>query len=356
MRSTSCHHRRRLRAALVVVFLATADALAGFGAKAVKKKKKKPALRTDLRKAGRVLPLTHRPVPEGIMRPDYAADGTPKKVDLRPSWMIEVKSAKDVEMMRAAGRAAREVLDAAGAAVKPGVTTDAIDAVAHAAAVARGAYPSPLNYHGFPKSCCTSVNEVICHGIPDDVPLKEGDIVNVDITVYKDGYHGDCSEMFYVGAVDDRSKALVDCTYECWQKAIEFCEPGRPYKEIGGIIEDAIKGTGYRSVEQFCGHGIGKLFHTNPNILHYRNKDPNGIMAVGHTFTIEPMICEGTINANLWKDNWTAVTKDGGRSAQFEHTLLITEDGVEALTGKLDDSPLQPWEETRGGFKTKWAK
>ncbi|KAH8094125.1 metalloendopeptidase [Aureococcus anophagefferens] len=278
----ACHHRRlsALRAALVVVFLATADALAGFGAKAVKKKKKKPALRTDLRKAGTVLPLTHRPVPEGIMRPDYAADGTPKKVDLRPSWMIEVKSAKDVEMMRA-GKAAREVLDAAGAAVKPGVTTDAIDAVAHAAAVARGAYPSPLNYHGFPRAAA---------------------------------------------------------------------------RVSGGIIEDAIKGTGYKSVEQFCGHGIGKLFHTNPNILHYRNKDPNGIMAVGHTFTIEPMICEGTINANLWKDNWTAVTKDGGRSAQFEHTLLITEDGIEALTGKLDDSPLQPWEETRGGFKTKWAK
>ena len=337
--------------------VAGAAALAGggFGAAGkTKVKKKKGALRSDLRKPGKVKPLTARPVPAGIMRPDYAASGTPKAVDLRPSWMIEVKSAKDVEMMRLAGRAAREVLDAAGAAVAAGVTTDAIDAVAHAAAIERGCYPSPLNYHGFPKSCCTSVNEVICHGIPDDVPLKEGDVVNVDITVYLNGYHGDCSEMFYVGAVDERSQDLVAATYDCWQRAIAFCEPGKPYKEIGAVIEDAIKGTGYRSVEQFCGHGIGKLFHTNPNILHYRNKDPNGIMAVGHTFTIEPMICEGTINANVWKDNWTAVTKDGGRSAQFEHTLLITEDGIEALTGKLPSSPLQPWEQ--GNAPTKWVK
>ena len=243
---------------------------------------------SEWRKPGNVLPRTARPVPESIMRPDYANSGTPRAVDLRPSWMIEVKSKKDIEMMRAAGRCAREVLDATGRAVKPGVTTDELDAVAHAATIERGAYPSPLNYHGFPKSICTSVNEVICHGIPDDIPLKEGDVVNVDITVYLNGYHGDCSEMFYVGEVDDKSVKLVEATYDCWQAAIEACKPGVNYKQLGGIIEESIQGTGYKSVQQFCGHGIGKLFHTNPNVLHYKNSEPNGVMAVGHTFTIEP--------------------------------------------------------------------
>jgi len=345
---------RRLVALLALA--AAADALAGFGAQKAKKPKKKRQLlrpKEELRKAGKVLPLTHRPVPDAIPKPDYANTGTPRGVDLRPSWMIEVKSARDVEKMRAAGRCAREVLDTVGRAVAPGVTTDALDDIAHAATVARGAYPSPLNYHGFPKSICTSVNEVICHGIPDDVPLKEGDVVNVDITVYLDGFHGDCSEMFYVGEVDARSRDLVEVTYECWQRAIEICEPGRPYKEIGGVIEDAIKGTGYKSVQQFCGHGIGKLFHTNPNVLHYRNSEPNGVMAPGHTFTIEPMICEGTTQSKLWADAWTATTKDGGRSAQFEHTLLILPDGVEALTGKTAESPVQPWEQ-KGGVRTKW--
>ena len=343
---------------LLYVTLQTCHGLAGFGAmkkaSKPKKKKKRPRPMSEWRKPGNVLPRTARPVPESIMRPDYANSGTPRAVDLRPSWMIEVKSKKDIEMMRAAGRCAREVLDATGRAVKPGVTTDELDAVAHAATIERGAYPSPLNYHGFPKSICTSVNEVICHGIPDDIPLKEGDVVNVDITVYLNGYHGDCSEMFYVGQVDDKSVKLVEATYDCWQAAIEACKPGVNYKQLGGIIEESIQGTGYKSVQQFCGHGIGKLFHTNPNVLHYKNSEPNGVMAVGHTFTIEPMICEGTIQSNLWADDWTAVTKDGGRSAQFEHTLLITEDGVEALTGKIESSPLQPWEESRGGWKVKW--
>jgi len=208
----------------------------------------------------------------------------------------------------------------------------------------RGAYPSPLNYHGFPKSCCTSVNEVICHGIPDDRKLKEGDIINIDITVYKDGYHGDCSEMFVVGECDDKAKELLQTTYDCWIQACQFVEPGKDYKDIGAIIEDYVVPRGFSTVRNFCGHGIGSTFHTNPSILHYRNNEPNGQMAAGHTFTIEPMICENSAKALTWPDNWTATTVDGKRSAQFEHTLLITPDGVEALTGKNEDSPLQFWE------------
>jgi len=221
-----------------------------------------------------------------------------------------------------------------------------------------GAYPSPLNYHGFPKSCCTSVNEVICHGIPDDRPLQAGDIINIDITVYLNGYHGDCSEMFVVGgeeALDDRGKELLQTTYDCWIKACQFVQPGKDYKDIGAIIEDHIDANGgFSTVRNFCGHGIGSVFHTNPNILHYRNNEPNGQMAVGHTFTIEPMICEGSAKPITWPDEWTATTIDGKRSAQFEHTLLITKDGVEALTGKNENSPIQFWERNSKVHKGIW--
>lgn len=196
--------------------------------------------------------------------------------------------------MKAAGRVAREVLDIAGRAVRAGITTDEIDNIVHEETLKRGAYPSPLNYHGFPKSCCTSVNEVICHGIPDDRKLQEGDIINLDITCYLNGYHGDCSEMFVVGEADEKAKNLLQTTYDCWIKAMEFVEPGKDYKDIGGIIEDHITERGFTTVRNFCGHGIGSTFHTNPNIYHYRNNEPNGKMAPGHTFTIEPMICEGS--------------------------------------------------------------
>merc|ERR1711871_1458589 len=216
------------------------------------------------RKPGNVLPRTARPVPESIMRPDYANSGTPRAVDLRPSWMIEVKSQKDVEMMRAAGRCAREVLDATGRAVKPGVTTDYLDEVAHAATIERGAYPSPLNYHGFPKSICTSVNEVICHGIPDDIPLKEGDVVNVDITVYLNGYHGDCSEMFYVGQVDDKSKKLVEATYDCWQAAIEACRPGVNYKQLKGSSRSRSKVRGINRSSSSAGTALASCSIRTP--------------------------------------------------------------------------------------------
>lgn len=259
-------------------------------------------------------------------------------------WIIEVKTPEEIVKMKASGRVAREVLDIAGAAIKPGITTDEIDNIVHEETLKRGAYPSPLNYHGFPKSCCTSVNEVICHGIPDSRPLEEGDIINLDITCYLNGYHGDCSEMFAVGEADPKAKELLQTTYDCWVKAMEFVEPGKDYKDIGAIIEDHVVERGFTTVKNFCGHGIGSTFHTNPNIFHYRNNEPNGKMAPGHTFTIEPMICEGLSQCLNWPDDWTATTIDGKRTAQFEHTLLITAEGVEALTGKIETSPLQFWE------------
>jgi len=289
----------------------------------------------------------------GIVLPDYAKDGRPKAKEL-PWGKVEVKTAEEIEKMRAAGRAAREVLDIAGRAVQVGVTTDEIDALVHEETLKRGGYPSPLNYRGFPKSCCTSVNEVICHGIPDDRRLKEGDIINVDITCFLDGYHGDCSEMFVAGECDDDAKDLLQTTYDCWVKSMNIVKPGVDYKEIGGIIEDHIVPRGFSTVRRFCGHGIGSVFHTNPNIYHYKITENLGKMAPGHIFTIEPMICEGSAEPLMWPDDWTATTIDGERSAQFEHTLLVTSDGVEALTGKIETSPLQFWEKESEVHKGYW--
>jgi methionyl aminopeptidase len=201
---------------------------------------------------------------------------------------------------------------------------------------------------------------VICHGIPDSRPLAMGDLVNIDITVYLNGYHGDCSEMFVVGGEEDETncnaagKKLLQSTYDCWIAACQFVKPGRYYKDLGAIIEDIVTPQGLSTVRNFCGHGIGSTFHTYPNILHYRNNDPNGQMAAGHTFTIEPMICEGSAKPLTWPDDWTATTVDGGRSAQFEHTLLITHDGVEALTGKTPDSMLHFWERDSTIHKGIW--
>jgi len=279
-----------------------------------------------------------------IMLPDYAKDGIPKAFPPRFPWIIEVKTPEEIEKMRAAGRVAREVLDLAGKALYPGITTDEIDTLVYDESLKRGAYPSPLNYRGFPKSCCTSVNEVICHGIPDDRKLREGDIINIDITCYLNGFHGDCSEMFICGETNEDSKRLIQTTYDSWILAMQFVKPGRDYKDIGAIIEDWITARDMTTVRNFCGHGIGSVFHTNPNIFHYRNSEPSGQMASGHTFTIEPMICLGSPKAITWPDQWTATTADGKHTAQFEHTLLVTPDGVEALTGKLPTSPIQFWE------------
>jgi len=219
------------------------------------------------------------------------------------------------------------------------VTTDQIDEYVHNATIENNAYPSPLNYYEFPKSVCTSINEIICHGIPDRRPLENGDIVNVDISVYLNGVHSDLNETYLVGEVDDASKHLVRCSYNCLQKAIEICKPGALYKEIGNVVAAYIEANGLSVVKTYCGHGVGKLFHCNPNVPHYKNNKAIGVMKVGHVFTIEPMINQGTWKDVTWPDNWTSSTADGKRSAQFEHTLLITETGVEVLTARNEDSP-----------------
>lgn len=285
------------------------------------------------------------PIPDGILKPDYWKDAKPKGKVPRFAWEIPTLSDDEIAKMRVSCRMAREVLDIAGAMVAPGVLTDEIDALVFAETVKRGAYPSPLNYHGFPKSCCTSINEVVCHGIPDSTALVDGDIINIDVTVYYDGYHGDCSETYLVGAVDKKGRDLVRVTYECLDRAINICKPGVAVNRIGGVIEAHATQHGFSVVRNFCGHGVNSVFHTTPNVMHYKNSDMAGILQPGTTFTIEPMINEGTERNVTWPDDWTAATADGLRSAQFEHTLLITETGVERLTGRIETSPKFLWEE-----------
>jgi methionyl aminopeptidase len=268
-----------------------------------------------------------RPVPPHIPRPDYADTGAPQRRPESP-----VKTADVIARMRAAGRVAAEVLAEAVAAVGPGVTPDALDAVVHAACLAKGAYPSPLNYHGYPKSLCTSVNEVICHGIPDDRPLADGDIVNLDVTVFLDGVHGDTNATVPVGQVDAASRALVRVTRECLELGLAAVRPGRPLSDIGRAIEDHATRHGYGVVRAFVGHGIGEQFHGPPSVPHYFDPAATMVMEPGMTFTIEPMITMGTWRHVMWDDGWTAVTADGGRTAQFEHTLVVVEDGAEVLT------------------------
>ncbi|GJQ08472.1 hypothetical protein GpartN1_g263.t1 [Galdieria partita] len=284
-----------------------------------------------------------RKVPAGIPKPDYAKTGLPSHSPRAP-WDIEVHGDEDLELMRISCQVAREVLDCAARVISPGITTDEIDDVVHQETLKRGAYPSPLNYYNFPKSCCTSVNEIICHGIPDSTVLREGDIINVDVTCFINGFHGDCSATFLVGDVDEEGKRLVRTTYECLYKAIKICKPGVSYSKIGEVIEDYATSQGFSVVRNFCGHGIGRVFHTSPNVLHYRNRERNGIMQVGHIFTIEPMINEGTFKSVTWPDKWTTATADGKRSAQFEHTIAIINSGVEVLTRRTENSPRYFWE------------
>ncbi|KAK4804488.1 hypothetical protein SAY86_004305 [Trapa natans] len=284
-------------------------------------------------------------VPTHIDLPDWALDGIPKiepNSDLQ--HVVEIKSSEQIEKMRECCVIARKVLDVAAGMIQPGVTTDEIDKAVHEATIAAGAYPSPLNYHFFPKSCCTSVNEVICHGIPDARKLEDGDIVNVDVTVYYKGVHGDLNETYFVGNVDETSRQLVQCAYECLEKAIAIVKPGVRFREIGEVINRHASMSGFSVVKSYCGHGIGELFHCAPNIPHYGRNKAVGIMKAGQTFTIEPMINAGVWRDRMWPDGWTAVTADGKRSAQFEHTLLVTEMGVEVLTARLPPSPaVFPW-------------
>ncbi len=268
-----------------------------------------------------------REVPDHIERPPYAESGRAVR---RPE--PRVKSPDVIERMRRTGRAAAEVLAATASHIRPGITTDELDAIAHAETIARDGYPSPLNYNGFPKSLCTSVNEVICHGIPDDRPLREGDIVNLDVTVFREGVHGDTDATFLVGEVDPESRRLVEVTREAMERGIEAVRPGRPISDIGTAIQEHAEGQGYGVVRDFIGHGIGEQFHTDLQIPHYYTPHASTIMEPGMTFTIEPMITMGTYQFRLWPDGWTAVTNDGLRTAQFEHTVLVTDDGVEILT------------------------
>lgn len=279
-------------------------------------------------------PLTPKKnVPNNILLPDYAISGIPYgEKKMFGNTQITVATHDDIQKIRTVCKMARRVLNIAASHLKPGITTDEIDNIVHNETISLGAYPSPLNYYGFPKSVCTSVNEVICHGIPDRRPLEDGDIINLDVTLYYDGFHGDLNETYTIGNVDIDGIKLINSAKQCLEDAINICKPGVRYREIGNVIEKIAKKNGHSVVRSYCGHGIGKLFHCAPNIPHYADNRAIGIMRPGHIFTIEPMINEGTWQDEHWPDNWTAVTKDGKRSAQFEHTLLITDDGVEILT------------------------
>ncbi|MEW5297135.1 MAG: hypothetical protein WDW38_005957 [Sanguina aurantia] len=288
---------------------------------------------------------SRRAVPSHIVHPDYAVTGVPiSEEESRQQQSVIPRSGADLEGLRRACRVGREVLDVAHAAIRPGITTDEIDRIVHEATIERGAYPSPLNYYNFPKSVCTSVNEVICHGIPDKRELQNGDIVNVDVTAFVGGYHGDLNETFVVGEVDAVSKQLIKVTHECLAQAIAACKPGVRYRDMGDIISKHAKGAGFQVVKAYCGHGIGDLFHCAPNIPHYSPNKAVGVMKEGHVFTIEPMVNVGSWKDDTWPDQWTAVTKDGSRSAQFEHTLVVTKDGTDVLTKRLPTSPPLWWE------------
>lgn len=276
-----------------------------------------------------------RPVPERIPRPDYAdhKEGRSKSEEsLRGNTTIKILDDEEKEGMRVACRLGREVLDEAARVCDVGVTTDEIDRIVHEACIERECYPSPLNYYNFPKSCCTSVNEVICHGIPDMRPLEDGDLCNVDVTVYHRGFHGDLNETFFVGNVKEQHKKLVQVTHEALMKAIAIVKPGERYREIGNVIQKHVHAHGFSVVKSYCGHGIHRLFHTAPNVPHYAKNNAVGVMKPGHCFTIEPMISEGSWRDVSWPDDWTAVTADGLFSAQFEQTLLVTETGCDILT------------------------
>ena len=280
-----------------------------------------------------------RTVPDHIARPSYADTGEVERWD-EPV----VKSPEVIEAMRHAGRVASEVLRLAGEFLQPGITTDDVDSYVHDLFIERGAYPSTLNYHGYPKSLCTSANEVICHGIPDSRIIRDGDIMNLDVTGFIGGVHGDTNATFCIGDVDPTSHELVRITEECTWRGIEAVRPGRPLSDIGRAIEDHARTGGYGVVRAFIGHGIGHQFHTDIQVLHYYDSRAATVMQPGMVFTIEPMITLGTWQHRMWDDGWTAVTADGKRTAQFEHTLVVTDDGYEVLTGGPDAvSPSPPW-------------
>jgi methionyl aminopeptidase len=271
-----------------------------------------------------------RTVPAGIVRPEYVGKAQP---DSEPWPGSAVKDADTIERVRRAGRVAAGALTAVGEAVAPGITTDRLDQIGHDYLLAHGAYPSTLDYKGFPKSLCTSINEVICHGIPDSTELADGDIVNVDITAYLDGVHGDTNATFLVGDVDPATRALVERTRQAMERGIAAVRPGRAVNVIGRVIESFAKRFGYGVVREYTGHGVAEAFHSGLIIPHY-DAAPHfdDVIKVGMVFTIEPMLTLGTHRWRVWEDGWTVVTADGSMTAQFEHTIAVTESGAEVLT------------------------
>jgi len=275
---------------------------------------------------GRIAPL--RTVPSNIVRPEYVGKQGPA-----PYEGNNVYSAEKIELIRESGRIAAEAIAMVGDAAKPGVTTDELDVIGHDFLIANGAYPSTLGYRGYPKSICSSVNEVICHGIPDDTVLEDGDIVNIDITAFKNGVHGDSNQTFIVGQASDDVVRLVDATRESLNRGIKAVAPGRQVNVIGRAIESYAKRFGYGVVRDFTGHGVGEAFHSGLIIPHYDAAPRyDDIMQVGMVFTIEPMLTLGGYDWDMWDDGWTVTTKDKSFSAQFEHTLVVTERGAEVLT------------------------
>ncbi|GAA1639768.1 type I methionyl aminopeptidase [Georgenia ruanii] len=275
---------------------------------------------------GVVTPM--RPVPASIPRPEYVGRTGPERVTAS-----EVKTPETIERIRRASQIAAQALEEVGRHVRPGVTTDELDAVGHEFMIDHGAYPSTLGYMGFTKSLCTSVNEVICHGIPDSTVLADGDILNVDVTAYKDGVHGDLNAMFLVGEVDEESRLLVERTKEAMMRGIRAVKPGRAVNVIGRVIEAYARRFDYGVVRDFTGHGVGEAFHSGLIIPHYDSAPRyDDVIRPGMVFTIEPMLTLGTIEWEQWDDGWTVLTKDRSRTAQWEHTIVVTEDGAEILT------------------------
>jgi methionyl aminopeptidase len=268
-----------------------------------------------------------REVPATIERPRYVGRPAPDRYagdDVQPPEIIE--------KMRIAGRIAAQAMRGAATAIKPGVTTDDLDQVVHQFLIDHGAYPSTLGYRGFPKSCCTSVNEVICHGIPDARPLEDGDIVKIDVTAYINGVHGDTCATFFCGEVDEQTRLLTERTQETLARAIKAVKPGRQVNVIGRVIESYAKRFGYGVVRDYTGHGVHTTFHSGLVIPHYDEPAYDTVIKPGMTFTIEPMITLGSGEWYMWEDGWTVLTADGSRCAQFEHTLAVTESGAEVLT------------------------
>ncbi|WP_291339478.1 type I methionyl aminopeptidase [Corynebacterium sp.] len=275
---------------------------------------------------GRVSPI--RTVPDHIERPEYAWKDTVQENIGEPF----VQTPEVIEAMREASKIAANALKEAGAAVAPGVTTDELDRIAHEYMLDHGAYPSTLGYRGFPKSCCTSMNEIICHGIPDDTVIQDGDIVNIDVTAYKNGVHGDTNATFLAGDVSEEHRLLVERTEEAMMRGIRAAKPGREINVIGRVIESYANRFGYNVVRDFTGHGVGPTFHNGLVVLHYDSTAYRDILEPGMTLTIEPMINLGGLDYTIWDNDWTVQNNDFRFTAQFEHTIVITDDGNEILT------------------------